>query len=133
MYSFFMCVARPLKKPMTATKKTNDSSNYQTNGWYYWANWALGPVPLWALPGLSLGSPWALPGLSLGSPWASLGPPWAPGPSDTGVSPWVLGSSLGLPGPPPWPWPSLGLPWAFPGPSLGLPWDGYREFPWAIY
>ena len=66
-----------LQKPMIAAKKTNDSSNYQTNGWYDWANWALGPHTLWAPPGACLGPSWALPGLSC----ASLRPSWAlPGP-----------------------------------------------------
>ena len=72
-----------LQKPMIAAKKTNDSSNYQTNGWYDWANWAQGPHT-------PLGSPWGLPGPFLGPSWALLrlpspllGPSWAQGPAKT--------------------------------------------------
>ncbi len=54
------------KKTKTPAKKTNDSSNYQSNG----GN--IGPTGPWALT--PLGPPW----VPLGPPWASLGPPWAP-------------------------------------------------------
>ena len=66
---------------MTAARKNNDNSNYQTSEQYPWANWALVPAPLAQAPsvpfrpGPSQGLPcvpWALPGPLLGPPWALL-------------------------------------------------------------
>ena len=120
-------------------KKTNDSSQYEPNGWYCWAYLFLGALPplvpclFWPIPGLTkidaaagktnTAAKKTMTAAIIGPMDGIIGPtgPWAP--ALPGPSP-----PTRVPHLPPWALPGLFLgllfasraSWAFPGPFLGL-------------